>query len=143
MGKQLSFSIARRVHAKQSRRVGAARISGRPRKQQKPTQLQLGESQPHQLPVQVITVFRYSRHTCQIRQTGSCPARVHPDPATRYMHRPERLPAISDPQDRYKPKYPHQYEQTIAACLYLRLVHRHSCCLMCRSRAEPPSRSLA
>ena len=83
MGKQLSFSIARRVHAKQSRRVGAARISGRPRKQQKPTQLQLGESQPHQLPVQVITVFRYSRHTCQIRQTsvrvllGSTPILQH------------------------------------------------------------------
>jgi hypothetical protein len=108
MGKQLSFSIARRVQAKQSHRVGAARLSGRPRKQQKPTQLQLGESQPHQLPVQVIAAFRYSRHTRQIRQTGvrvlfgSTPILQH------VTSRPKRLLAISDPQDRYKHRYPHQ-----------------------------------
>jgi len=57
--------------------VGAARISGRPRKQQKPTQLQLGESQPHQLPVQVQaqvpTSVRANHRSVSLSSSGSSP----------------------------------------------------------------------
>ncbi len=75
-------SSVRKAVAKQSHRVGAARNSGRSRKQQqKPTQLQLGsETQSNPLPVQVISRSRYFRYTCQTRLNGrSCSTRLHAD----------------------------------------------------------------